>query len=254
MSVPLGSRYELDAPVGRGTTGQVWTGRRLGDGQRVAVKVLRSDLATDPDIVARFLQERAVLMGIVNANVVRVHDLVVEGDTLGIVMDLVEGPSLRALLDRDGPLAPALACTLVSQVCQGLAAVHAAGVVHRDVKPENVLVDMSVPGWPVAKLTDLGIAHLAHGRSFTQALGMVGTPLYMAPEIGDQGASPASDIYSAGVVLFEAITGHPPFGGPNPVAVLMAHVEQPATVPRPWSCRCLWPGHNFARSYPPVRY
>src|SRR5262249_1325619 len=148
----------LDEPIGRGATGHVWAGRRREDGSPVAVKLLRAELATDPGVVNRFLRERLVLTGLRHKHLVRVHDLVAEGDVLGIVMDLVDGEDLRHFLAR-GPLPEATAATLLAQVAAALAAVHAAGLVHRDIKPENVLVAAG----PTALLSDFGIARAVAG-------------------------------------------------------------------------------------------
>ncbi len=196
-----------------------------GDRQ-VAVKVLRAELADDPEVVARFVQERSVLLGFNDPHLVAVRDLVVEGDTLAIVMDLVSGVDLRVYLRERGTLTIPAAIALTCQVLRALTVVHAAGVVHRDLKPANVLVDLTDPDDPQARLTDFGVARLAHGRSLTRLTGAIGTPLYMAPELAQrEHAQPAADVYSAGVMLYELLTGHPPFSAPHPIALLRAHME-----------------------------
>jgi tRNA A-37 threonylcarbamoyl transferase component Bud32 len=227
----LGAHYTLEHVLGRGATGEVW--RAHDDhGTTVAVKLLRPELADDPEVVARFLRERHVVRSVRDDHVVGVHDLVIEGDTLAVVMDRVMGPDLRTYLRERGRLAPVAAVAVVRQVLQGLAAVHHAGVVHRDVKPANVLVDERTPGIPVAKLTDFGLSRLLDGSSVTRTTGVVGTPRYMAPELGDgRDPTPASDLYAVGVMLYELLAGHLPFEAANPVAMLRAHAED--EVPRP---------------------
>ena len=182
MAESLGSRYVLQEVLGRGAMGQVFSGSVRSTGEQVAVKVLRPELVSDREVVARFVQERTILMSIADPNVVRVIDLVVEGDTLAIVMELVQGSDLRRQLRTRRTLAPAEALHLTGQLLRGVAAVHAAGIVHRDIKPENVLVDTSSRR-PRLKLTDFGVARLSYGASLTKLSGLLGTPEYMAPEL-----------------------------------------------------------------------
>lgn len=225
----LGSRYVLHAPLGRGASGEVWRGSREADGSAVAVKILRAELTDDDEVVERFLRERRVLLGFDHPHLVKVRDLVAEGDTLAIVMDLIEGTDLRRYLRAaGGPLDPAAALALTDQVLDALATVHAQGVVHRDVKPENILVDATDPARPRAMLTDFGIARLTYGAAMTRRTGLIGTPRYMAPELsGHTRATPAADLYSLGVVLYELLRGRPPFDAEHPIAMLRAHLEQP---------------------------
>ncbi len=226
----LGSGYVLHEPIGRGAFGQVWRGSTVGGDRQVAVKVLRAELADDPEVVARFVQERSALLGFNSPHLVTVRDLVVEGDTLAIVMDLVNGVDLRVYLRDRGKLTVPVAVALTCQVLRALTVVHAAGVVHRDLKPANVLIDVTDPADPQARLTDFGVARLAHGRSLTRLTGAIGTPLYMAPELAQrEHAQPAADVYSAGVMLYELLAGDPPFSGPHPIALLRAHMEDAPT-------------------------
>ncbi len=227
MDELLGSRYVLHEKVGQGGMGQVFRGSVRESGTPVAVKVLKPELVTDPDIVARFFQERSILLSIAHANVVKVIDLVVEGQTLAIVMEFVQGQDLRhELLDKH-TLTPAEVARYGSQLLDGLAAVHAAGIVHRDVKPENLLLDTS-GSRPDVKLTDFGVARLTYGGSLTRVSSLIGTPEYMAPELADhETATAAADLYSAGIVLYELLAGRTPFGGGHPVAVLRRHIDEP---------------------------
>jgi len=236
---PLGSRYVLHELLGRGAMGQVFRGTVRGSGAPVAVKVLKPELVSDTEVVARFFRERSILTSIDHPNVAKVLDLVVEGDTLGIVMELVEGQDLRRYLRVRGTLPPGDAVRLVCQLLQGLAAVHAGGIVHRDVKPENVLVSMA-SGEMVLKLTDFGVSRLSYGASLTKMTSLIGTPEYMAPELADHDtATPAADLYSVGIVLYEMLAGRTPFAGGHPLAVLRRQVEQPPP-PVPGAPAELW--------------
>ncbi|MFH8370360.1 serine/threonine-protein kinase [Streptomyces sp. NPDC018031] len=237
MSRKIGSRYTANQVLGRGSAGTVWLGE--GPDGPVAIKLLREDLAADQELVGRFVQERAALLGLDHPRVVGVRDLVVDGNDLALVMDLVRGTDLRSRLDRDRRLAPEAAVAIAADVADGLAAAHAAGIVHRDVKPENVLLDMEGPLGPggshPALLTDFGIARLVDspGRTATAAAGrtattrVIGTPDYLAPEI-IEGLPPRAsvDVYALATVLYELLAGFTPFGGGHPGAVLRRHVTE----------------------------
>jgi Protein kinase domain len=230
-AVALGSSYLLGEPLGRGGMGRVFKGATRIGGQQVAVKVLNPELAADPEVVSRFLQERGILVGLHHPHLVGVRDLVAEGETLAIVMDLVDGDLRRYLAER-GPLTAAFSAGLMAQVLTGLAAVHAAGIVHRDLKPENILLDRSQGDPPRARLSDFGIARLTTGPALTRTTGLIGTPDYMAPEMADQhDVGPPSDVYAAGIVLYELLTGRTPFGGGAAVAVLRRHLDEAPTRP-----------------------
>ncbi|WP_007516349.1 serine/threonine-protein kinase [Pseudofrankia saprophytica] len=235
----LGSRYVLHELLGQGTTGEVWRASRRDDGADVAVKMLRPEFADDPVVVDRFLREWQILYDIDSPDLVRVLDLVNERDALAIVMELVEGTDLREYLRHEAPLPVDEAARIVIDVLWALDNVHSAGVVHRDVKPENVLLESRGNG-PAVRLTDFGIARMVDtlSRGRTPATGPIGTPLYMAPELGSgTPPTPAVDIYSAGIVLYELLAGVPPFDEANPADMLAAHREQEPLpikgVPRP---------------------
>ncbi|MFD7879984.1 serine/threonine-protein kinase [Streptomyces sp. NPDC059766] len=242
MARKIGSRYAAHQILGRGSAGTVW----LGEGPEgpVAIKLLREDLASDEELVGRFVQERTALLGLEHPHVVSVRDLVVDGNDLALVMDLVRGTDLRTRLDRERRLAPEAAVAIVADVAEGLAAAHAAGVVHRDVKPENVLLDMQGPLGPggahPALLTDFGIAKLIDSPKRTRATKIIGTPDYLAPEIVE-GLPPraAVDIYALATVLYELLAGFTPFGGGHPGAVLRRHVTE-TVVPLPGIPEELW--------------
>ncbi|MFI6375884.1 serine/threonine-protein kinase [Streptomyces sp. NPDC050546] len=254
---PVGSKYLLEEPLGRGATGTVWRARQRETagaeaavpgqpGETVAIKVLKEELANDADIVMRFLRERSVLLRLTHPNIVRVRDLVVEGELLALVMDLVEGPDLHHYLRDNGPFSPVAAALLTAQIADALAASHADGVVHRDLKPANVLLQQ-YDGRMHPLLTDFGIARLADSPGLTRTQEFVGTPAYVAPE-GAEGRPQTSavDIYGAGILLYELVTGRPPFAGGSALEVLHQHLSaeprRPSTVPDPlWTIieRCL---------------
>ncbi|MEW2635027.1 serine/threonine-protein kinase [Streptomyces sp. NPDC048389] len=253
MARNIGSRYTAHQILGRGSAGTVW----LGEGPEgpVAIKLLREDLASDQELVGRFVQERTALLGLDHPRVVGVRDLVVDGNDLALVMQLVRGTDLRTRLDRERRLAPEAAVAIVADVADGLAAAHASGVVHRDVKPENILLDMEGPLGPAgshpALLTDFGVAKLIDTPRRTKAprpaggaapnpSGIIGTPDYIAPEI-IEGLPPraAVDIYALATVLYELLAGFTPFGGGHPGAVLRRHVTE-TVVPLPGIPDELW--------------
>ncbi|QFQ97838.1 protein kinase [Streptomyces phaeolivaceus] len=254
---PVGSKYLLEEPIGRGATGTVWRARQRETagaeaavpghpGETVAIKVLKEELASDADIVMRFLRERSVLLRLTHPNIVRVRDLVVEGDLLALVMDLIEGPDLHRYLRENGPFSPVGAALLTAQIADALAASHADGVVHRDLKPANVLLRQG-GGEMHPMLTDFGIARLADSPGLTRTSEFVGTPTYVAPESAEgQPQTSAVDIYGAGILMYELVTGRPPFNGQSALEVLHQHLSaeprRPSTVPDPlWTVieRCL---------------
>ncbi|MFF3749971.1 serine/threonine-protein kinase [Streptomyces sp. NPDC002018] len=254
---PVGSKYLLEEPLGRGATGTVWRARQRETagaeaavagqpGETVAIKVLKEELANDADVVMRFLRERSVLLRLTHPNIVRTRDLVVEGDLLALVMDLVDGPDLHRYLRDNGPFSPVAAALLTAQIADALAASHADGVVHRDLKPANVLLKDDGGGMH-PMLTDFGIARLADSPGLTRTHEFVGTPAYVAPESAEgRPQTSAVDIYGAGILLYELVTGRPPFAGATALEVLHRHLSEeprrPTTVPEPlWTVieRCL---------------
>ncbi|MFE7134370.1 serine/threonine-protein kinase [Streptomyces sp. NPDC057638] len=255
---PVGSKYLLEEALGRGATGTVWRARQRETagaeaavpgqpGETVAIKVLKEELANDPDIVMRFLRERSVLLRLTHPNIVRTRDLVVEGDLLALVMDLVDGPDLHRYLRESGPFTPVAASLLTAQVADALAASHTDGIVHRDLKPANVLLKTDADGQMHPMLTDFGIARLADSPGLTRTHEFVGTPAYVAPESAEgRPQTSAVDIYGAGILLYELVTGRPPFAGSTALEVLQRHLSEeprrPTTVPEPlWTVieRCL---------------
>jgi tRNA A-37 threonylcarbamoyl transferase component Bud32 len=236
----LGAAYRLDEVVGRGATGEVWRAVDRRTDEIVAAKLLRREHVADRDLVARFIQERSVLTGLRHPSLVSVRDLVVEGDRLAIVMDYVGGGTLRDVLAQ-GPLAPGLAARLVAEVLDGLSAAHGRRLVHRDIKPDNVLL---APGWQRlepgdVRLTDFGIARIV-GEGPRTTTGLLGTPEYMSPELlTTGGADSPADVYGVGILLYELLAGRTPFAGPGTdYTVAHRHVSnEPPVLPVP---RGLW--------------
>ena len=208
----IGSRYRIDdEPLGRGASGTVYRGFDDQD-QVVAVKILYPQLTHNPTVVTRFTQERRVLAGVRDPHVVSVLDLVAEGDTLAIVMEHVEGPNLHDWLAANRNVSAATVAELGGDIARGLAALHAADVVHCDLKPANVLVDTS-NNHVQPKIVDFGISTLLTKSSDTTTA-VTGTPRYMAPEVlQHQRATPATDVYALGMVLYELAAGVPAFSG-----------------------------------------
>jgi Protein kinase domain len=238
MSSPgllLVRRYRLDSQIATGGVGEVWRATDLVLGRPVAVKLLQERYAGHAETLARFRAEAQHAGALSHPGIAQVYDYG-EADPPGppyLVLELVDGPSLAGVL-TGGPLEPAKALDVVAQASAGLAAAHAAGLVHRDIKPANLLMG---PGG-IVKITDFGIAHAAGSAQLTRTGMLVGTPAYLAPEraAGDR-ATPASDLYSLGIVAYECLAGTPPFRG-TPLEIAAAIQRQPipplpAAVPAP---------------------
>lgn len=222
--VSLAGRYRLDEPLGSGGAGQVWRAVDLILERQVAVKLLRADAVGDPEARARFRAEARHASRLSHPGVAQVYDYGDDGspDVPFLVMELVDGPSLAEVLAA-GPLGPGQAIDLIAQVAAGLHAAHSAGLVHRDIKPGNLLIT----GDGQVKVTDFGIARVAQETPLTAAGILAGTPGYLAPErVAGEPATPASDLYSLGVVAYECLAGAPPFRGPA-LQVAQAHVTCP---------------------------
>jgi serine/threonine-protein kinase len=209
---------------------EVWEGRDEVLGRPVAVKVLQSHLSGDATFVERFRREAVTAAAVSSPTIVATYDAGVDAGTAFIVMELVRGRTLRQLLDGSGALDVGLVAEIGSQVADALGRAHRAGLVHRDVKPANVLVADDEDGTLRAKVTDFGIAKARAGleSNLTQTGTVLGTPKYLSPEQvqGRQDVDGRSDLYSLGVVLFEMLTGRVPFDAPADMTVALAHLEQ----------------------------
>jgi len=221
----VGSSYILIRPIGQGATGVVWRGVDRASGEQVAVKLLHESLLRQPKLVTRFVQERTILMMLRHRNVVRVRDLFSVGESLALVMDLVAGGSLRDHLRQHHTVPAGEAARLAAQVAAALAEAHELGIVHRDLKPDNILLQTE-GGRLETRLTDFGIARVLNTPALTTPNAVVGTPHYMSPEaFHGAAASPAADVYALGVLLYELVTGRPPYEGDSVVDLMRRHVE-----------------------------
>jgi beta-lactam-binding protein with PASTA domain/tRNA A-37 threonylcarbamoyl transferase component Bud32 len=229
----LDRRYRVDAPIARGGMSTVYAGTDLRLDRRVAVKVMAPALAHDPAFTERFVREARTAARLSHPNAVAVFDQGAEETAAGrvvfLVMELVAGSTLREVLRRRGRLRPDEAVSVLEPVLAALAAAHRAGLVHRDVKPENVLVGAD----GTVKVVDFGLARAVAAPSTSTQSGMVlGTVAYVSPEQVARGTSDArTDVYSAGILLFELLTGAPPYGGDSALAVAYRHVHDDVPAP-----------------------
>jgi eukaryotic-like serine/threonine-protein kinase len=228
----LGGRYEVVALLGAGGMGSVYRARDVELDEIVALKVLRRELVDHPGMLDRFRREVKLARRVTHRNVARTFDIGEHGSERFLTMEYVEGESLAALLAREGALPVARVVDLALGVCGGLAAAHAAGVVHRDLKPDNVL--LGTDGRVV--VTDFGIARACideGGGNQTQGM-LLGTPAYMAPEQvdGSRDIDGRADIYALGALLYELFTGEQPWAGASPVAIAAARLVRPPPDPR----------------------
>jgi eukaryotic-like serine/threonine-protein kinase len=222
----LGGRYELGDPIGTGGMAEVFRGSDVRLGRDVAVKVLRADLARDPSFQQRFRREAQAAASLNAPAIVSVFDT--GEDERGvpyIVMEFVDGRTLRDVLREEGRLLPTRALEVTAEVCAALEAAHAAGIVHRDIKPGNVMLTRTGE----VKVMDFGIARAASDASsaMTQTAAVIGTAAYLSPEQArGEHVDARSDLYSTGCLLYELVTGAPPFTGDSPVAVAYQHVRE----------------------------
>jgi len=220
----LADRYELAEQIGNGGYCEVWRAMDAVLSRRVAVKLLHPGYAGKADVLARFRAEARHAGGLSHPNIARVYDFREPADRQPpyLVMELVDGPSLAEVL-AGGPLHAVQAMDIIAQAATGLRVAHAAGLIHRDVKPANLLL---APG-SIVKITDFGIAHAVGSAAVTPSGQMMGTPGYHAPEqVAGEPVTPASDLYALGVVAYECLAGAPPFAG-TAVEMAVAHRDRP---------------------------
>ena len=221
----VADRYRLEEIIATGGMGQVWRAMDETLERAVAVKVLRPDTAGEEGFVERFRAEARHSAGLQHPNIATVHDFGEGAHSAYLVMELIEGQPLSAIIKDRAPLPPEEVTEILYQAALALQAAHDAGVVHRDVKPANIVVDDE--GY--ARLTDFGISRALAGAQLTQTGEVLGTPHYLAPEQAQgRPAGPASDIYALAVVGYEMITGNRPFAGDSMITTALAHVSQPA--------------------------
>ncbi|PZG08282.1 serine/threonine-protein kinase, partial [Nonomuraea aridisoli] len=252
----LAGRYRLDTRIGAGGMGEVWRGEDIVLARTVAVKVLLPGRMQDPGFVARFQGEARAMATINHSGVVDVYDYGVSGDTVYLVMKFVDGEPLDRLLGRLGRIPPQAAMELIAQAASALQAVHDQGIVHRDVKPGNLLVQRD----GTLVLTDFGIARSDLANRLTDAGMVLGTAAYCAPEQAEGApVTPAVDIYALGVVAYECLMGQRPFDGDSPVTIALKHIrEAPPPLPQeiPQAVRTLVDialSKDPARRYPSAR-
>ncbi|RBY88432.1 Stk1 family PASTA domain-containing Ser/Thr kinase [Blastococcus sp. TF02A-26] len=230
VGLVLEGRYRLEERLARGGMSTVYAATDLRLDRTVAVKVMAEHLKHDPSFVDRFTREARAAAMLSHPNVVSVSDQGSDQGLVFLVMELVRGRTLRDLLQARGRLTVAEAFAVLEPVLSGLAAAHRAGIVHRDIKPENVLIGHD----GVVKVADFGLARAVAGTGQTSHTGgvLIGTVAYLSPEQLERGRADArSDVYAAGIVLFEMLTGHPPFGGDTPLAVAYQHVHHDVPTP-----------------------
>ena len=222
----LGTRYQIQAVLGEGGAGMVYRARDRELNRTVALKIIRPEIASRPGILERLKREIMLASQITHKNVVRIHDLGEAGELRFISMSCIEGESLRALLEREGPLSPDRGVPLVRQIALALQAAHDAGIVHRDLKPHNVLLDRD--GQPY--VGDFGISRSLAGEGTMTGSGAIfGTVDYMSPEQARGDASDhRSDIYALGAMMFEMFTGTLPFRAANPLSAMARRVQEDA--------------------------
>jgi serine/threonine-protein kinase len=226
----LGGRYRLVRYIAKGGMAEVWEGYDSVLSRPVAVKILLAHLASDKMVLERFRREAITAARLGHPGVIATYDTGVDHGTAWIVMELVRGRTLRHLMTERGALDPLLSVRIAGQITDALAHAHKAGLVHRDVKPGNVLLCDDDSPVPRAKVTDFGIAKATEslGLDLTRTGIVLGTPKYLSPE-QVEGMEPDSraDLYSLGVVLFEMLTGKPPFSGPTDMATALSHLRDP---------------------------
>lgn len=234
----LGTRvgaYRLEAEVGRGAYGSVYRARPMGSAKPVAVKVMTARAAGDQVQRERMLVEARAMHRVRHPAVVDVYDVGLAGGRPYLAMELLEGWSLHEVLRRTGPLDLDFAIELLAPIGEALDVAHRCGVVHRDLKPSNIFVELRPTR---ARLLDFGVASVDGLCMEGEDDEIVGTPRYMAPEqVEGHCVSPASDIYSFGVLMFEVLTGRPPFVGGSPIDLLCQHVGRPPPAPSALSPR-----------------
>ncbi|WP_212830693.1 protein kinase [Catellatospora sp. TT07R-123] len=225
----LGGRYELAALIARGGMGEVWAADDTVLGRRVAVKVLLPNLAADPGFSARFRAEARAMAALSHPGIVEIYDYGQADGIAYLVMQFVEGESLSALVRRGGALERGYALRLMAQAARAIHAAHRQGIVHRDVKPANLLLRADGR----LALTDFGIARIVAGDRLTATDEIQGTASYLAPEqVTGEDVGPATDVYALGVVAYELLTGKRPFTGDSPLSVALQHVhDDPPPLP-----------------------
>ena len=236
----IGSRYEIVRLLGQGGMGAVYRAHDKELDRQVAIKVIRADMAANPEILRRFKQELILARQITHKNVIRIFDLGQAEGIKFITMEYIEGENLQSVLRQKKKLQPAEAATIIAQVCRALEAAHNEGVIHRDLKPQNIMLDKSGRAF----VMDFGIARSMLGDGMTQTGVLIGTPDYMSPEQAKgQTLDARSDLFSTGIILYEMLSGQVPFDADTTMGKLWKRTNEPArpldeldkTIPQPLS-------------------
>lgn len=233
----IADRYQFLEQIAVGGMGEVWLGHDLAASRDVAIKVLREEHTGEEGFLNRFRAEARATSGLNHPGVARTYAYGEQGGSAYIVMELVVAEPLSETLDRTKTITPRYTIGILSQAARALHAAHEGGVVHRDIKPGNILVD---PNGQV-KLTDFGIARAVGQPAMTEVGMVMGTAQYLSPEqVNGRAATPSSDIYALGIVAYEMLAGNRPFTGTTPLEIAIRHVEDPVppltpSVPRPLS-------------------
>lgn len=224
----LGDRYEVISRLGGGGMAVVYKARDVLLNRFVAIKVLNESLSNDSEFVRRFSREAQAAASLSHPNVVGVYDVGQENHTHYIVMEVVEGPTLKEYIQQYSPLTSEEIVSIASQICDALAHAHENQIVHRDIKPHNILLGYNGR----AKVTDFGIARATSSSTITQAGSVMGSVHYFSPEQARGGLiGEKSDIYSLGIVLYEMVTGELPFDGDSAISIAMMHLQDPVRDP-----------------------
>ncbi|KLU62403.1 serine/threonine-protein kinase PrkC [Peptococcaceae bacterium CEB3] len=229
MGKILGSRYEIMEQIGAGGMAVVYRAKDLLLNRIVTVKVLRDQFAADEEFSARFRREAEAAAGLSHPNIVSIYDVGREGATQYIVLEYVEGHNLKEIIREQAPLPPERSLHIVRQIAQAIGHVHAHHIIHRDIKPHNILI--SDDDW--ARVTDFGIAQTDTAVTLTHTGGIVGSVHYLSPEQArGESSSEQSDLYSLGIILYELVTGKLPYDGETPIAVALKHLREHPLSPR----------------------
>ncbi|HDZ26555.1 MAG TPA: serine/threonine protein kinase, partial [Candidatus Aminicenantes bacterium] len=225
----LASRYEIIEELGKGGMGNVYRVLDKKINEEIALKLIKPAIATDENIIERFRNELKFARKITHKNVCRMYDLNEEEEILYITMEYVLGDDLKNIIRMMGQLNPRKAISIAKQICEGLAEAHRLEVIHRDLKPRNIMIDKEGN----ARIMDFGIASCLKTKGITATGDMIGTPEYISPEQAEgKEADPRSDIYSLGIIIFEMVTGRVPFKGDTSLSIALMHKTETPPDPR----------------------